>query len=376
VTFSDDTVITATLVGRDPFADLAVIKVPSLPSGVQPLTLTHSDDLRVGQIVVALGNPFGLPGSMTTGIISGLGRELPAGEAAFRLPGAIQTDAAINPGNSGGPLLDLDGRVIGINTAIESPSGAFAGVGFAVPSDQIARVIPTLIREGHYRYPWIGVDLLTVTPEVARELGLKTDHGALIGSVSSGSPAEKAGLKGGGTTRDVQGQELRSGGDIITAVDGRPVKASEEVVYGEISTGAQNDLQQASALARRMVQEFGMSKLGPVAFTDAGTGSEQLTGFLRERPYSEALAQAINDEIRAIVQTNYQRARSLLVGCQPLLEELAAELKQREEIGGAELRERIGRWRTSAKRACSDSEPALWQPHVEQAVGASLATTK
>jgi 2-alkenal reductase len=235
VTFSNDTVITATLVGRDPFADLAVIKVPSLPAGVQPLPLGRSADLRVGQIVVALGNPFGLPGSMTTGIISGLGRELPAGESAFRLPGVIQTDAAINPGNSGGPLLALDGRVIGINTAIESPSGAFAGVGFAVPADQIARVIPTLIREGRYRYPWIGVELITITPELARELGLKVERGALVGSVTSGSPAEQAGLKGGGTTRQVQGRQVRSGGDIITAVDGTPVKTSDDVIQAVLA---------------------------------------------------------------------------------------------------------------------------------------------
>jgi 2-alkenal reductase len=235
VSFSDDTVITATLVGRDPFADLAVIKVPSLPASVQPLPLGRSSDLRVGQIVVALGNPFGLPGSMTTGIVSGLGRELPAGETAFRLPGVIQTDAAINPGNSGGPLLNLDGRVIGINTAIESPSGAFAGVGFAVPADQVARVIPTLIREGRYRYPWIGVELMTVTAELARDLGLKVDRGALVGSVTSGSPAEQAGLKGGGTTRQVQGREVRSGGDIITNVDGTPVKTSDDVIQAVLA---------------------------------------------------------------------------------------------------------------------------------------------
>jgi cell division protease FtsH len=150
-------------------------------------------------------------------------------------------------------------------------------------------------------------------------------------------------------------------------------RAAEEVVYGEISTGAQNDLQQASVLARRMVQEFGMSKLGPIAFSDAGTGTEQLNGLLRERPYSEALAQAIDEEIRAIVEANYQRAKSLLVGCQSLLEELAAALKQREEIDGAELRERIGAWRT--QRACPDSERALEQPHVEQAALSALATT-
>jgi 2-alkenal reductase len=235
VTFSDNTIVTATLVGRDPFADLAVIKVPSLPSGVQPLPLGRSADLRVGQIVVALGNPFGLPGSMTTGIISGLGRELPTGERVFRLPGVIQTDAAINPGNSGGPLLALDGRVIGVNTAIESPSGVFAGVGFAVPADLIARVIPTLIREGRYRYPWMGVELMTVTAELARELGLKADHGALVGSVTSGSPAEQAGLQGGGTTRQVQGREVRSGGDIITAVDGTPVKTSDDVIQAVLA---------------------------------------------------------------------------------------------------------------------------------------------
>jgi 2-alkenal reductase len=230
VSFSDGSVQTATLVGRDPYADLAVIKVPTLPADARPLPLAHSDDLRVGQIVVALGSPFGLPGSMTSGIISGLGRALPLGDAPFRLPDVIQTDAAINPGNSGGPLLDLNGRVIGVNTAIESPSGAFAGVGFAVSADQVARVAPVLIREGRYRYPWMGAELLTLTPPLARELGLEADHGVLVGSVTAGGPAEQAGLRGGGAAQEVRGQVVRVGGDVITAVDGAPVRSSDEVI--------------------------------------------------------------------------------------------------------------------------------------------------
>lgn len=230
VRFSDDTEREAELVGSDPFSDLAVIRVDSLPEGVEPLTLGTSEDLRVGQIVVALGSPFGLPGSMTSGIISGLGRDLPTGATPFRIPNVIQTDAAINPGNSGGPLLDLEGRVIGVNTAIESPSGAFAGVGFAVPVDQVKKVAPALIAEGEYRYPWMGVEILSVTPTLAEELNLPVERGALIAAVSANSPAEAAGLQGGGTTREVNGREIRTGGDIIVEFDGMPVISADDVI--------------------------------------------------------------------------------------------------------------------------------------------------
>lgn len=230
VRFSDDIELAAELVGSDPYADLAVIRVESLPEGTVPLELATSADLGVGQIVVALGSPFGLPGSMTTGIISGLGRDLPAGTTPFRIPDVIQTDAAINPGNSGGPLLDLAGRVIGVNTAIESFSGTFSGVGFAVPSDQVTKVIPELIANGEYAYPWMGVEILDITPTLAEDLDLPVERGALIGGVTANSPADGADLQGGGTTREVNGRDIRTGGDIIIEADGSPVTSADDVI--------------------------------------------------------------------------------------------------------------------------------------------------
>ncbi len=230
VTFSDGTTTEAKLVGTDPEADLAVIKLDTLPKGVQPLTIADAGELRVGQITIAIGNPFGLPGSMTTGIISGLDRDLPTSTSQYRLPGIIQTDAAINPGNSGGPLLDLNGAVIGVNTAIESTSGSFAGVGFAVPADVVERVVPALISEGGYRYAWLGVSLLDVTPSNAADLGVKAERGALVASLSDGGPADKAGLEGGDATRQINGTDVQVGGDLITAIDGQPVASAGDVI--------------------------------------------------------------------------------------------------------------------------------------------------
>jgi 2-alkenal reductase len=230
VTFSDGTSTEAKLVGRDPEADLAVIKVDRLPEGVQSLAIGNVGDLRVGQLAIAIGNPFGLPGSMTTGIVSGLDRDLPTSTSQYRLPGIIQTDAAINPGNSGGPLLDLDGSVIGVNTAIESPSGASAGIGFAVPADVIKRVVPVLIKDGSYRYAWLGVSLFDITPGNAKDLGVTVQRGVLVASVTDSGPAQKAGLRGGDATRELQGSEVRVGGDIITAIEGKPVSTASDVI--------------------------------------------------------------------------------------------------------------------------------------------------
>jgi 2-alkenal reductase len=230
VRFNDGTVLPAEVVGTDPFADLAVIQVDELPDNAGPLPVFAGEELQVGQIVVALGSPFGLASTMTTGIISGLGRELPTPTSEFTLQGVIQTDAAINPGNSGGPLLDLEGRVIGVNTAITSPSGAFAGVGFAVPYSRVSQVVPALIEEGRYNYPWLGVQVLNVTPALAEEFGLAVEEGALVTDVVADSPADDAGIRGGGTVRQFQGIELRVGGDIITAIEGEPVASSADLI--------------------------------------------------------------------------------------------------------------------------------------------------
>ena len=200
VSFLDGNVYSAELVGFDQFADLAVIKVKNITSDkLTPLPLANSTNLRIGETVVAIGNPFGLSGSMTVGIVSGLGRLLPSNEngenlgttSSFSIPNIIQTDAAINPGNSGGPLIDTQGRVIGINTAIFSNTGVYSGVGFAIPSNTISKVAQSLIQTGSYRHPYIGIIGLSLTPDLAKQIGLIQTKGFLVTSLTKGSPADE-----------------------------------------------------------------------------------------------------------------------------------------------------------------------------------------
>lgn len=238
VTFSDGTIVEAEVIGTDPDSDLAVLKVDLPPEGLQAIELGDSDRLEVGQRVIAIGNPFGLKGTMTTGIISALGRTLPLGRISttiggrFSIPELIQTDAAINPGNSGGPLLDSQGRIIGVNTAITSPSGSFAGVGFAVPVNLVKRVVPELIEEGRYAYPWLGITGTSLVPKVAEAMDLPVESGALVIEVVKGGPAEGVDLRGGDKNRtiEVAGQEVPLGGDVIVAIDGVEVKNMEDLI--------------------------------------------------------------------------------------------------------------------------------------------------
>ena len=226
VTFWNGLSLAADVVGIDPASDLAVIQVESIPEGVRPLSLGDSDTMRVGNIVAAIGNPFGLQGTMTTGIISALGRTLPSQSATidggrFSIPMIIQTDAAINPGNSGGPLLNLAGEVIGVNTAIESNAGQFAGVGFAVPSNTVARVLPSLIEDGAYTHTWIGIYGTELTVEIREAMDLESMQGGiLVIEVSEDSPAETVGLKGSEDEVEVDGQTLLVGGDVLVGIDG------------------------------------------------------------------------------------------------------------------------------------------------------------
>jgi S1-C subfamily serine protease len=252
VTFSDGLSLAAEMVGGDPDSDLAVIRVEQLPEGIRPLALGDSDALRVGQSLAAIGNPFGLEGTMTTGIVSALGRTLPSqsravGGSRFSIPNVIQTDAAINPGNSGGPLLNLAGEVVGVNTAIESTDGQFSGVGFAIPSNTVKRVVPVLIEEGRYQHPWLGISGMDLTPSVREAMGLELDQrGVLVVSVVEDSPAEEAGLQGSGTELQQNGQTLRIGGDVIVGIDGVPVQDFEDLlVYlsEETQAGTQVELQ-------------------------------------------------------------------------------------------------------------------------------------
>ena len=247
ITFLDGSTYNARLIGGDPFSDLAVLKLDgeNIPSyKLVPLPIGDSTTLRVGERVVAIGNPFGLSGSMTEGIVSGLGRMLPSAEqeelemipsnpassAGFLIPDIIQTDAPINPGNSGGPLLNIRGEVIGINTAIFSTTGASAGIGFAIPSNTIKKVIPSLITKGDYQHPYLGIVGADITPEIAEALGLTEARGFLVTDVSSGSPAQKAGIQGGSSLANVDGREIAMGGDVILKIDEHTVRKLDDVL--------------------------------------------------------------------------------------------------------------------------------------------------
>ncbi len=229
------------VIGTDLDSDLAVIRVQAPPEALFPLEIANSDELKVGQTVVAIGNPFGLSGTMTSGIVSARGRTLDSMRSTadgrpFSAGGAIQTDAAINPGNSGGPLLDLKGRVIGVNRAIrttsitEEGSPSNSGVGFAIPSNIVRRVVPVLIEQGAYDYPYLG---MSSSPEISlmeqEALGLPQATGAYVTDVVPGGPAAEAGIRGGSRPTNIPG--LQAGGDLIIAVDGRPVQ-----VFGDLLT--------------------------------------------------------------------------------------------------------------------------------------------
>jgi 2-alkenal reductase len=240
VTFSDGRVATAQVVGSDAYSDLAVIKVDVPDNWLAPVEQGDSDAVKVGQHVVAIGNPFGLQGSMTLGIVSALGRTLaadqqnPEAPGSFQNPQIIQTDAAINPGNSGGPLLDLYGRVIGVNAAIRTGNGlpANSGVGFAIPVNAVKRVVPQLIETGSVSYPYLGVtvDDRFSTAELAAALKLPVDHGVLVSTVTPNGPADQAGLRGGDKQTRIRGIAVQTGGDIIIAIDGNSLRDFDAMI--------------------------------------------------------------------------------------------------------------------------------------------------
>jgi len=230
VTFLDGSSYKAQVVGIDPFTDIAVIKVEVDSSLMHPLSIGDSSSLKVGEDVAAIGNPFGLSGSMTAGIVSQLGRILPSQDSGFSIPDVIQTDAAINPGNSGGPLLNMRGEVVGINTAIQSATGEFSGVGFAVPARTISKIVPQLITEGTYHHPWMGIAGRDIDPDLASVLGLEEAKGFLIITVVEDSPADKAGLHGSNETVEVDGVSYQIGGDMIVSVDRKDVRKIDDIL--------------------------------------------------------------------------------------------------------------------------------------------------
>ena len=229
VTFLDGRSYNAQIIGVDKYTDIGVIKVNADLKLLHPLSLGDSSNLQVGEPITAIGNPFGLSGSMTSGIISQMGRLLPSG-SGYSIPDVIQTDAAINPGNSGGPLLNMRGDIVGINTAIQSSTGEFTGVGFAIPSQTVAKIVPTLISEGEYKHPWIGISGRDIDPDMANVLGLKDALGFLIITVVEDSPASDAGLIGSNKIIEVEGRDYPVGGDIILAVDGIDVRKIDDIL--------------------------------------------------------------------------------------------------------------------------------------------------
>ncbi|MBN1832344.1 MAG: trypsin-like peptidase domain-containing protein [Deltaproteobacteria bacterium] len=229
VTLSNGNKWPGNLVGTDSYNDLAVIRIDAPSEQLQILSLGSSQDLQVGQKVIAIGNPFGLQQTLTTGIISSLGRTIHT-EQGEEMEDLIQTDAAINPGNSGGPLLDSDGKVIGINTAIFSLSGGSVGIGFAIPVDTVKRISSELIEKGYVSHPWIGATLFPLQPWLAEELNLKAEWGVMIGDVVRNGPADRAGLRGANKLLRVGNVALPIGGDVIVAFEGETVESTEGLV--------------------------------------------------------------------------------------------------------------------------------------------------
>ncbi len=250
VAFHDGTVVRADIVGTDPDSDLAVIKVelPTELGDITPVELGDSDAVQIGQRAIALGNPYGLRGTLTAGIVSAVGRSLPLGRdsavigARFSIPELIQTDAAILPGNSGGPLLDSQGRVIGVNMAYDPTEYR---VGFAVPVNTVRRVVPKLIEDGYYPYPWLGISGTDLSLEIAEEMSLPIQRGAIVLEVTPDSPADEAGLLGSETTVEKLGRRLPIDGDVIIAIDDHKVEQFEDIlvyILRETEVGQRVDL--------------------------------------------------------------------------------------------------------------------------------------
>ena len=229
ITFLDGEAYIGNVIGTDRDLDIAVVKVEPTNTYLQPIKIGDSSKLKVGEKIAAIGNPFGLSGSMTSGIVSQMGRLLPQ-ETGYSIPDVIQTDAAINPGNSGGPLINMKGEVVGINTAIQSATGEFSGIGFAVPSNTVKKVVPVLIQDGEFKHPWMGISGTDVDPELAEVRGLNSSKGFLVVSVIEGSPAETAGLLGVTETKETDGREFALDGDIILSIDGETVRKISDIL--------------------------------------------------------------------------------------------------------------------------------------------------
>ena len=227
VTFVDGDTLEANVTGKDDYTDIAVLRVNR--TGLEPLEVADSDDVEVGQTAVAIGNPFGLRGSMTAGIISQKERVIRV-QDGFSVPNVLQTDAAINPGNSGGPLMNSEGEVVGVNTAIETRTGTFSGIGFAISSNTVREVAPQIIDEGDYDHPWIGVRGVDVDSEIAGAMNLENASGFLILETPENGPADRAGIRGGNQVTELTERELNLGGDVIVGINGQEVNDINDIL--------------------------------------------------------------------------------------------------------------------------------------------------
>lgn len=282
ITFNDGFVTDAEVLGTDTYSDLAVLRVSLRDTArLRPIVFGDSRSVRVGQRAIAIGNPFGLNSSMSVGIVSALGRQLPSVDASgtrftgFQNPSIIQVDAPINPGNSGGPLLNSRGELIGVNTAIRSESGVFEGVAFAVPSATVARVVPELIENGRVEYAWLGISSLSADDgfglgALAEPLNLPVTQGVLVDTVYPNSPAAAAGLQGGQRLTLVRGREVCTGGDIIVAINGEPVRTMDDIVAYLVTNSRPGDTVELLVLRGDQTLEI------PVTLEARPTGDQTL----------------------------------------------------------------------------------------------------
>ncbi len=318
VTFSNETVATAEVVGTDPDSDLAVIKVDVPADELKSIQLADSGSTRVGQLAIAIGNPFGLEGTMTVGIVSALGRSLPAsdglsGGPVYNIPNVIQTDAPINPGNSGGVLLNAAGELIGVTTAIESPVRANAGIGFVIPTSIVERVVPELIENGSFAHPFLGITGISLFPDLAEAMHLdKEQRGALVSDVVPGGPAEKAGLQGSDGEATIEGISMGVGGDVILAIDGEPVNDMDDLI--------------AYLSSETMVDQ----EVTLLVIRDGG--EEEINVTLEARP--EVKIQAAHPAIPKLPSAPAEGRAWLGISGMPLTPELAQEMDLAEDQAG------------------------------------------
>jgi len=316
VVFNNGEWAKATVVATDPQADLAVIKVtPPKDFTWKPLPLAQPDSLKPGHTVVAIGNPFGLEGTMTTGIVSALGRSMPVGEAtqvsggSYTLPDVIQTDAAINPGNSGGPLLNMAGEVVGVNFAIESPSRSNAGVGFTIPVSIVRRVVPALISNGKFNYAYLGLSGLTIGPDLATQLKLSDNQlGVYVGSVVANGPSAKAGIRGGSKAVSTNGStdgssDLQAGGDIITAINDTPVHRFEDIVSYLVTKAEPNQKVTLSLLrdGKQMKVDVTLGSRPSQTLTQQADQSSGQSGAVSARRAIQIAVNATRDSLTGVI---------------------------------------------------------------------------